>query len=166
MRLREATNGTELKRLQLLYDNVADELNSANEDLNKEPGILKARVHTLMNEVNRAKTGEAERLGCWHLRLGLQNPSLDPAMARLVEEITEFDIHPSDTNAVAVTTPGTVKTTASKKANDGNDAEKSDKEPAAEELVSGPKDHWIQPSFSKAVFTRDGGEDDEMDTTH
>ncbi len=93
MRLREATNGTELKRLQLLYDNVADELNSANEDLNKEPGIFKARVHTLMNEVNRAKAGEAERLGCWHLRLSLQNPSLDPAMARLVEEITEFDIY-------------------------------------------------------------------------
>ena len=31
-------------------------------------------------------------------------------------------------------------------------------------MVSGSEDHWIQPSFGKAVFTREGGEDEEMDT--
>lgn len=62
VRLREAINETELKRLQLLYDKATDELNSTNEqvgDPKKEARIPEARIQTLKNEGDRAKAGEA-----------------------------------------------------------------------------------------------------------
>lgn len=65
IRLREATNGTELARLRILYDRTTGDVNSAYKQLRDqetEARTDKALIRTLENEVERAKADETERL--------------------------------------------------------------------------------------------------------
>lgn len=65
IRLRDATNGTELAKLQSLYKKASAELNSAYKkagDLETEAGINKGLIQTLRSEVDRAELDKAERL--------------------------------------------------------------------------------------------------------